>query len=104
MRKTYKINQEVKASFLGGMRKSALDAGRVITALFPSTIPDTTKFAIEVSSEDPKKKDEKDNKAEGSSKLTKDSKKKDSKDATEGGGEELVRSLGVFIQRKLMSG
>ncbi|KAJ7770509.1 26S proteasome regulatory complex non-ATPase subcomplex Rpn1 subunit [Mycena metata] len=53
-------------------------------------MPDATKFAIEVPSEDPKKKDEKDkDKAEGSSKLTKDSQKKDSKDAAEGEGEEL---------------
>ncbi|KAJ6463793.1 armadillo-type protein [Mycena vitilis] len=51
-----------------------------------------TEFAIQVTSEDPKKKDEKDkDKEEGSSKLTKDSKEKkaDGKDAKEGEGEEL---------------
>ncbi|KAJ7910625.1 armadillo-type protein [Mycena leptocephala] len=55
-------------------------------------MPDSTEFAIQVTSEDPKKKDEKDkDKEEGSSKLTKDSKekKKDGKDAKEGEGEEL---------------
>ncbi|KAF7350460.1 26S proteasome regulatory subunit RPN1 [Mycena venus] len=55
-------------------------------------MPDSTEFAIQVTSEDPKKKDEKDkDKEEGSSKLTKDGKetKKDSKDAKEGEGEEL---------------
>jgi hypothetical protein len=62
-------------------------------------MPDSTEFAIEVPSEDPKKKGEKDkDKEEGSSKLTKDSKDKktDGKDAKEGEGEELVRSLSVF--------
>ncbi|KAF7349265.1 26S proteasome regulatory subunit RPN1 [Mycena sanguinolenta] len=55
-------------------------------------MPDSTDFAIQVPSEDPKKKDQKDkDKEEGSSKLTKDSKenKKDGKDAKEGEGEEL---------------
>ncbi|KAJ7839597.1 armadillo-type protein [Mycena olivaceomarginata] len=55
-------------------------------------MPDSTEFAIEVPSEDPKKKGEKDkDKEEGSSKLTKDSKDKktDGKDAKEGEGEEL---------------
>ncbi|KAJ7136028.1 armadillo-type protein [Mycena epipterygia] len=51
-----------------------------------------TEFSIQVTSEDPKKKDEKEkDKEEGSSKLTKDSKEKkqDGKDAKEGEGEEL---------------
>ncbi|KAF8189875.1 armadillo-type protein [Mycena galopus ATCC 62051] len=55
-------------------------------------MPDSTDFAIQVPSEDPKKKDEKaKDKEEGSSKLTKDSKEKkaDGKDAKEGEGEEL---------------
>ncbi|KAJ7234630.1 armadillo-type protein [Mycena haematopus] len=55
-------------------------------------MPDSTEFAIQVTSEDPKKKEEKDkDKEEGSSKLLKDSKekKKDGKDAKEGEGEEL---------------
>ncbi|KAK7019046.1 26S proteasome regulatory subunit RPN1 [Favolaschia claudopus] len=55
-------------------------------------MPDSTDFAIQVPSEDPKKKGDKDkDKEEGSSKLTKDSKdqKKDGKDAKEGEGEEL---------------
>ncbi|KAJ7336346.1 armadillo-type protein [Mycena albidolilacea] len=55
-------------------------------------MPDSTEFAIEVPSEDPKKKGEKEkDKEEGSSKLTKDSKDKktDGKDAKEGEGEEL---------------
>ncbi|KAJ6590579.1 armadillo-type protein [Mycena vulgaris] len=55
-------------------------------------MPDPTEFSIQVTSEDPKKKDEKDkDKEEGSSKLTKDSKEKkqDGKDAKEGEGEEL---------------
>ncbi|KAJ7512053.1 armadillo-type protein [Mycena galericulata] len=53
---------------------------------------DPTEQTISVTSEDPKKKDQKDkDKEEGSSKLTKDSKQKkpDGKDANEGEGEEL---------------
>jgi hypothetical protein len=55
-------------------------------------MPAPVESSIQVTSEDPKKKDEKDkDKEEGSSKLTKDSKekKKDGKDDEE--GEELVR-------------
>ncbi|KAJ7145355.1 armadillo-type protein [Mycena crocata] len=55
-------------------------------------MPESTDFSIQVTSEDPKKKDEKaKDKEEGSSKLTKDSKekKKDGKDAKEGEAEEL---------------